>query len=849
MNTPNERMNRSLDTLDEARPLVRLVDQILADFPDLYELAHHHAAQILHKHTGKRIEPRLVWWHQFNNEHSSARSFTGWQHSGPPQKSMLMTELVLERFDLYYQDAADELDQRGGFYLQGPHASIYNERNEVPMLGSDVQRDLWALDLAVLYREAVERFWSSNAGHFRVLAKINLLGQVATALLDKRITAQDAHRLRRLVSAELANIAMPSLAMLQRQSTDNSLVVSRYAFGEGDRGCLLTMQSADGRVVAYLPWADEPLRGFDSEQALASWLRAQLQVKATLEAFVMAAHNNPRDRSVNQLISVHLQGIANSRDDEAGLIALSLFKRSLGTDLFAWLSDQARAEMHRNGQLLQDNAGLRKAMCTGYLSAFLNVFGSLAPLGWPMSLMLLGATVAKVGLDVDAALHATDEQDRKQALRSAMIESIYATFNLVDIGFASMHASLAYETPPHEHNLSLDNWQPVPSASLAVEGQESNAVLDGELTQSGRLRGIRVDQGGRCWITLNGLSYRVRYSHELAAWLVVPADNPFAFVALQPVRLNEAGEWELLAPPSLQGGMAPEEEGVLPVTRSSFWDIYTVSDGEQLKRLAATALRRQKKLLERWPVAELARGRAPDNDALGLDCVIIGGRRYYSYRYGNEYFNTLIEYYTSDESQVNDVFRRGAYKYGDEDMYIADLADSLGLLPKNNQVTLYRGGNNFRGTGGESYRAGQLRVGDVLVNTDLTSFTENPFKVAEFASVPSLNMPGGLPGRFDDSSVVFELPAGQYRDATPVSAFSLYWDEAESLFLPGHYFRIEGLEEVRGEHYRFIKVTLKQTDKPAGGAVYDLRSGLLFNEAQYRMRFRTPALVERFFPG
>ena len=848
MNTLNERMSRSLDTLDEARPLVRLVDQILTDFPDLYELAHHHAAQILHKHTGKWMDPRLVWWHQFNNEHSSARSFTGWQHSGPPQKSMLMTELVLERFDLYYQDAADELDQRGGFYRQGPHASTYNERNEVPMLGSEVQKDLWALDLAVLYRESVERFWSSNARHFRALSKINLLGQVAAALLDKRITAQDAHRLRRLVSPELADIAMPSLAMLQHPSTDSSLAVNRYTFGEGDRGCLLSMQAADGRVIAYLPWAEEALRGFDSAQAMASWLRTQLQAEATLEAFVTAAHNNPRDRSTNQLIRVHLQGIANSRDDEAGLIALSLFKRSLGSDLFAWLCDQAAAEMRRNGQLLQDNAGLRKAMCTGYLSAFLNVFGSLAPLGWPMSLMLLGATVAKVGLDVDAALHATDEQERKQALRSAMIESIYATFNMVDLGFASMHASLAYQTPLHEDSVSLDDWQPVASPSLAVEGQESNAVLGGELTQSGRLRGIRVDHDGSCWITLNGLSYRVRYSHELAVWLVVPADNPFAFVAVQPVRLSEAGEWELLAPPRLQGGMESEVEG-LSITRSSFWDAYTVSNAEQFGRMATSALRRQKNLLAPWPVAELPRGRAPDLDAQGLDCVMVGDKRYYSYRYGNQYFNTLIEYYTSDESQVNDVFRWGTYKYGDEDAYIADLADSLGQLPKNNQVTLYRGGHHSRGTGGDAYRAGHLRVGDVLVNTDLTSFTENPYKVAEFASLQSRQIPDGLAGSFDESSVVFELPVGQYQDATPVSAFSLYWDEAESLFLPGHYFRIEGLQEVKGEHYQFIKVTLKQTVKPAGGAVYDLRSGLLFNEADYRRRFRTPALVERFFPG
>lgn len=221
----------------------------------------------------------------------------------------------------------------------------------------------------------------------------------------------------------------------------------------------------------------------------------------------------------------------------------------------------------------------------------------------------------------------------------------------------------------------------------------------------------------------------------------------------------------------------------------------------------------------------------------------------YSYRYGHEYFNSLVEWYTSNESTVNDVMRTGRYQYGDEDSYINDLADSLGRLPKSNEVTLYRGGHRSRGTGGEFYRNGHLRVGDVLVNTDLTSFTENPYKVTEFACLPFAGAPGSLPGLFDDSSVVFELVAGRYRGATPISAFSIFWQEGESLMLPGNYLRIEGLEQVYGEHYRFIKVTLAQTGKPVSGPVYDLRTGLLFDVAAYRAQFRTPALAQRFFPA
>jgi len=843
-----EQTRRSLEVADTVIPLLRLADEVLRDYPDAYLLASRHAEQLVYKHTGQHMDPRFVWWHQFNTQSSSSRSFTGWQHGGPPQKSLVFTELVIERFDVYFQDAADELDLRGGFYWQGPHAAYYDERNEIRMLGSAVQQDLWALDFATLYREEVERFWATHGTNFRLLVKANLLGEGRRALSGERISQSDWRQLRAMVANTLADDELPTLEKLRQANNEHALSICRYVFGEGDRGCLFSLHAQDGRVLAYLPWHSEALRAFDSELAMASWLAAQLQTPQALDSFIAGVHSNPHDSVRRELIKIHLKGIADSRSDEAALIALKLFERPLKGDFFTYITEQASAEMRRNAQLMRDNASLRKAMLSGYLSAFIAVFGGFVPLGWPISLMLLGAGVAKVALDIDEALLAADAQSRKRALRSAVIDSLFASLNLLDVTARSSLVSVAKPAPPHETGIALEHWQASASATLSVEGQETNALLGGELGLSGRLRGIRMTDDGKCWVTLNGLPYRVRYSHELAAWLVVPVDNPYAFGPLNPIRLNTAGEWELLAPPRLLGGSPPAVEG-MPSASSPFWDTYMATDDALSTRLAEGALERQTTLLENWPVAELPAGQAPDLDERGLDCVKVGGRPYYSYRYGHEYFNALVEWYTSNESTVNDVFRSGRYQYGDEDSYINDLADSLGLLPKSNEVTLYRGGHRSRGTGGEHYRNGQLRVGDVLVNSDLTSFTENPYKVTEFACLPFAQAPGGLPGLFDDSSVVFELAAGRYRGATPISAFSIYWKEGESLMLPGHYLRIEGLEQVYGEHYRFIKVTLGQAGKPASGPVYDLRTGLPFDEAAYRAQFRTPTLAQRFFPA
>ncbi|MFJ4068376.1 dermonecrotic toxin domain-containing protein [Pseudomonas sp. NPDC089996] len=848
MNDSKQRMMRVLDALDQANPLVHLVSEVLDDLPDLYALANKHAEAIVKKHTGKAMDPRFIWWHQFNVHSTSHLSFTGWQHNGPPQKSLVLTELMIERFDLHFQEASDELDMCGGFYRQGPHAPKYDERNEVPMLGSEVQKDLWALDFAALYRNEVERFWSDRGENCLVLTKVSLLGQGVTAARKGDISQADLVHLRAFVADDLPGGRLPSVEQLRRGSSHNPFIVSRYVFGEGDRGCLFGLQADDGRVLAYMPWAHQALKGFASELAMAGWLREQLQSPDTMQAFVAGAHGNPGETTARALIKVHLQGIADSSSAQAGQIALSFFKRTLTTDLFVFLRDQAASEMRGTALLVRDNSRLRRAMFSGYLSAFLSVFGGFAPLGWPMSLALLGASIAKVGLDVNAALQASDERSRKLALRTAILESVYATLNLVDFGFQSSFASLAYEAPPHEAGGQAQRWQSAQPPLGDIEDLEANTVLADEPGQVGPLRGVYVAPDGTCSIVLDGLTYRVRYSQALSVWLIVPANNPFAFAPIRPVRLNASGEWELLQPLRLAGGAPPSIQG-MQSRASLFWDTYTAVNARQTRLLSTKALQRQKALLHDWPVAELQRGHAPNLDANGIDCVRVAGKLEYSYRYGREYFNSLIEYYTSDESRVNDVFRAGKYRYGDEDDFIAKLADSLDALPKSTTERLFRGGHLSRGTGGQRYRNGQLQVGDVLVNTDLSSFTENPYLAAEFASQPSAQAPAGLAGVFDDSSVLFELRAGHHQNGTPICAFSLYWDEAETLFLPGNYFRIDQLEQIYGDHYRFIHVTLSQTVKPASGTVYDLRTAQPFDITQYRARFRTPALVERFFPG
>ncbi|UBM26465.1 ADP-ribosyltransferase [Pseudomonas sp. p1(2021b)] len=835
----------NLKVLGTGRALTQLTDDFLAHFPDPYRLAQRHARQILRRHTGKDWDPDLVWWHQFTDAASSSRSFTGWAHNQRPIKSLRFTELMIERFSVGFQDATDELDLYGGFYCQGAYAQRFDERNEVPMLAREVQKDFWKLDFAQVVQDEVEAFWRTRADDFRVLAKVSLLAQCKQAERDGRLTAQDARQIRALVSSVLASSApIPTLELLRTVTEEGETTLSVYRPSVG-RACLYILRPADGRVWLYMPYDEQALRGFASELAMARWLRSWAATTEGMQRLRSAAIADAHLGDGPEATEDALRQLADSSSDAAALQLLRQSSTAGSRKLFTQLQEDARSDMRRNAGLMVDNQQLRKAMLTGYLAAFIKVSALLVPLSPGISLALLAASVTKVWLDVDAATHARSRTARQDALRGAIIDSIFAALNMIELGFGASYATLAYRAAFHETGVSLADWQPLAEPQGWLQDQQANEILYGLPQGRQMLRGIHLGPKGESWIELQGLPYRVRYSTELNTWLIVPPDNPFAFAPIRPVRLNEAGEWELLGPPRLAGG-APGDG--LAQQSSAFWDEYMLTDEQRSEFLSDTAMARQESLFEQLDIPELASDAEPLVDDEGFDYIDHHGASTYTYKHDGRFKNHLIDTYTMDDS-INDYLRQGVrnFSYGDEASYLDKLADSLERLPADAEVPLYRGGCGERGTSGVHFRSGRFSEGDILVNTDLTSFTENPYIIRKFSADPDKLSSRGLEGVFDDTSVVFELPAGRYRSGRQIAPLSAHGYEVETLFLPGTYFQIDEVSEIVGVDYRFVKVRLRQVSKPQGGPVYDLRSGDPFDRGAYLERLGAPHLVERFF--
>jgi len=827
-------------------PLQSRAAALMGAYPDIHAMAWQAARSIVAKHTGKKLDPDTVYWHRFAQADNSSQTFTGWEHLGPPVESMSLTELVMHRFSASDNVSADQLNTYSGFYHVGPGEDFYSERNEVPMLPSDVLKDFWALNLAADCQNKVDTFWQVHGEDFCTLTKVNLLSSAGLALSRKQLCAADFD----IVLSAITGTNDPGVtwAMLQNDKPCTATVALHVLelAGHASRD-MLRITDASGRQILYMPGARQVFQCFDDERALYQWLQSQIAEPASRSRLVS---HFVRGQQQQACLSASLTKLLGPWSAEQKLLGHS--KSVTPKSVFEQLRDTAREEMYQDiHDQLTSSASLRKQIMIGYLGAFIRLADGAAPLAWPVALTLVGAGMADIGLNIDQAINGRTTQLRKAGVREAIINSVYLFLNLpllADIGRTS--GSVLPDLPVSEQE----------AASLA--GLEGNEVLDDVpvAMEPGHARGVQVLENGETWITLGELPYRVRYLKDLNTWAVVDPNNPFAFDGARPVRLNEQNQWELIRKPGLQGGKPPIE-GIsgssasqpYATVSSPFWDTYMQFNLAEEQRLSDLGNHRQESVVN---IYELDSDEEVVSDSEGEDVVYDAwNEKHRIFKTTDDaYFGGAISRYSEDDDAYNVFLRTGERRHSDQIEAIERLIEDIAEIQPNNDVALYRGGSGDRGTSGKVFRQGTLKVGDVLVNTDFTSFTENPYVARVFASSQAGAASTAYKGDivFDDTSVVFELPAKEYLTATPISPFSQSAEEVESLFQPGNYFQIRRIEEVAGGHYRFMNVQLRQVPvEQVSGPAYDLRTGVLFSRQQYAEKLGDDAklLVDTFFPA
>lgn len=837
---------------DEQR-LKQMARQLIDDYPDMHGVAYAEAGKLLLLHTGRQLDPEKIYWHRFRNAASSPRTFTGWQHSGEPVESMTFVELMLHRFSTHDQQASDELSLYGGFYTDGPLHGVYDERNEVALLPQQVLTDFWALDFSVLFRARIDSFWATHSNNFCTLARSRFLAAAGHQL---RIGGLTVPQFKQLTGAVVGQMRPVMTLNALQVTVHTGPGITLHTFDIGGHVCSDSLRIVgNGWQVLYLPGDAQVFYVFASQRELYRWVRSRLDFPAGRNAFKAMflrteaqrqLHGDAFDETLRQIMTTPWSD---------GPRLINTADRVISGDIFEYLRDVAQQQMLSDAQaLMTSNSDLRKRMWIGYLSAFISVFGGFAPLGWPVALTLVGAGIANLTLNADQAIHGKNARERKAGLIGAIFNSIFLVFNLpVLIGLSRVAGSGAVTPPvlPVADDISVQTFEF--SSTSDLSGLEGNVVLNAEPMETlGHMRGVQQLASGETWINLDDMPYRVSYSEVSSHWSIVDPDAPTASTG-RLVRLNSVDEWELL--PTAAEPTVAAVPGQIRSVRSAFWDVFMQFNLPDETLQSQLGLARQEAAINIPEVEPGGRiGRDASQDEIYIDAW--GDVHRVFKTADGRYVGGRINLYTTQDSAFNNYLRTGVSSGPGQARLIEELADDLESVGHNNNVTLYRGGNGVRGTSGSFFRNSDVGAGDVLVNTDISSFSENPYLARVFCSSQAgRNSPdfalSGEATTFDDTSVVFELPEKHYLGATPIAPFSTDQEEVESIFLPGHYFLIDGIQQVTGLNYRFIRVRITEIPQPkVWHRLYDMRTGEPFSREEYAAKLgeEGSALVERFFP-
>lgn len=606
----NNNETPALPNAADAMKLKALISELVDACPDMYSMAREAAQEILDKHGIHNIEPETVYWHRFNNTTASnPKAITGWEHFGIPHQSLTLPQLVIKRFDVHDQDNADLLDSYGGFYRSGPDVGTYNETNEVRLHGNEVLKDFWAINFKVRYNDKLASFWKKHDGNFRALAKCSF---IAKAMEDRESGRLSDDNFRTVIKAVAGNISWPvTLDMLQAQAPAvDGLRICKLEIGEFFATDILRIIDSSGRQIIYVPGEIWGFHAFETPRDLHWWLLSLAKDTAgrqrLMSHFQLADHEITQDNvNANFWLSVleglSFPGLANllpkrkERPDheQVGLNAvldllfsawqhddhhlLNPTDERITTDAFTFLSQATQVRMISDANyLMHSNGELRKKLWIGYLNAFNRLFGPLAAVGWPVALVVVGAGVANVGLNIDQAVNANTLSERKAAVIGAIFTAVDTLFNatflkgsdaLPEIAeaneFIGPEEKLAEAAIPQVSLSTLEEL--TPGRVYPVEQQDFLTPFKTEITEptySGfrekKYFGILETPTGKNYILMShGASFshfEVRYVAQMNTWVIIDPANPYSFYRNVPVRLNAYNKWEPITGLGLKGG-------------------------------------------------------------------------------------------------------------------------------------------------------------------------------------------------------------------------------------------------------------------------------------------------------
>ncbi|WP_213879571.1 membrane-targeted effector domain-containing toxin [Pseudomonas sp. dw_358] len=521
-------------TLEE---IGEIADRYYQAFPDVRAMAREWAKSVLKRHTGMNLNPDHIYWNHFDNAQNNGQCHSGWQHYGPPDRSMTVTELVMRRFNLNDQINAIDLDSTSGFYhvYKSPR---FDQSNEVPLLPSTIMQDFWSNDFSAVYRQKLDLFWQQQTLNGRALLKAIFFGQAWRAHTDGVLDIDPFKVIVHTLSG--ATALPPTLQSLYTENTQRTFAkVYSFTLGQEQAADILRIKCPDDSEVLYMPpsW----FKRFDSQQAMYTWLRHEAADPQQRAQLLRHFGDYSLDEETREALGKVLNRI-QARPWAQGQADLNAHSVEITQDVFTFLLRNVRRRLDHDVELLlQSNYELRRELFLEDLDALVRLSSGLAPGDPLIALVTIGAASLSFGSHLARSISGKDRQERQIAFRKALLDAVTLLLELPLLkGAGKNHGRLAdLEFESHE----LPTTSSVDIESLPYQAYAVSRDISGLAEGSGTTKAVYTLDARHQYIRMKGQVLQVRYVDRLDRWYVIDPQDTDNMALAWPVSRDWRGRW------------------------------------------------------------------------------------------------------------------------------------------------------------------------------------------------------------------------------------------------------------------------------------------------------------------
>lgn len=262
-------------TEDQLSEVSKAAYAVRQNVPDIREMARASMATIIKDLTGQDADPDELYLNTFSSAVSSTTSFTGVEHTGEPNSSTSLTDLLLANFGAnreYLQSSA--LDAYEGVYTQGRGEGFYGSPNEFKVSASSLRDAIWKADFQSEVLSNLHDFWAGYQDDVALLAKIQFAVAAVTAVGDLKLSLSALIMVMR--GAGVNNdplLAAISNGIGTETEGEDDVEVLTFDINGYASNDILRFVRPNQHTVLYIQGETPSFHEFLSEEALENWVK------------------------------------------------------------------------------------------------------------------------------------------------------------------------------------------------------------------------------------------------------------------------------------------------------------------------------------------------------------------------------------------------------------------------------------------------------------------------------------------------------------------------------------------------------------------------------------------------